>query len=1016
MVSHSSQDTPKPQAPHEYLYQKGVLIAERYEVIEPLGFGGFSEVYHCRDVRLRRDVAVKVVLRGETALTEARAAAQLIYPHIVQVYEVGQDEAGHPVIVFQYIQGQTLEASLFEAPHHRLPLNPDTLKIVEQLADAIDHAHAHDVIHRDIKPSNIIIDRRGNAYLTDFGLAEVKMPEEPKSMLTADMQYRFGGTLPYMSPEQIVQGQQGDAHSDLYSLGIVVYEMLTGRFPYTGRETQLVFNIGAAQPEPPSQTNPDLPESIDPVMLQVLNKKPEERHESCQAFASALTEATRAYVNAEAKYLLAQQALDAKNWSQALIAFAALQQLAPGFKDVDDKVKEARQQVQLLGKREQAQMQAKQGNCAEAFATLAAIRQLDAEYDVSTVLDVLYQQAVQQYNDQKYEDCVRTLMTIRSHQEDYVDTENIEAPALAGAEKQRQQRELYQRGVAQMKAEAWDQAVVTFEELSSQAPQYEDTEFRLSTARHFAELSTYLATARAQFADKQYAACFDSLQELQRLNKTFKPNEVAQLRTTALTTLHDHAVKVLKDQQFEDCLKALNELEQRTQAYPDIADLRQQANDGIRNRALFVELTALYAQARDFESQQQYSAALERWGEIQQKRGDLEFPDTFNVESHAKAGLCGELYEQATYALGQQNPEEALAYWDRILEIHARYPDRRHLVQQAKDMQSAQAERQAQEEAQALVLKERRRKVFRSLLIGGGIVIVILLLIGVASSLPGVFVPATIATQTPQPAVSATLVPVTTTRAVNPPPIPSATINPTGTSQPPATDLPTNTPLPANTPTPEQATATPTLTPTNISSATPPPTSTPLRVPTSNTALALESSTIFAGANASAASLGFVDAGTQVDLLGRSAVGQWLCIRAPQGTTGYVSAPRFSVSGDFAAVPAVNCPVTGGESAPAATPAPSSPGTPLSMDIWDLPGTARCEGGKWYKTIYMRGQGGDGRYTYYWDGAKLAGPISDSYTFEVSSFGGALIKQARIVSGDGQQVQKNFYVPGANCS
>jgi hypothetical protein len=982
--SSSSSSSSRSVLPHEYLYQAGALLADRYEAIEPLGFGGFSEVYHCLDTRLKRQVAVKMLLGvDETGLPEAHAAARLKHPHIVEVYDVIKDSGGRPAIIFQFVQGQSLEANLVQSQYRRLPLTAVTLRIIGQLAEAIDYAHSQGVIHRDIKPSNVIIDLNSNAYLTDFGIAEVRMPEEPTSMLTHDMQRRFSGTLPYMSPEQIVHGQSGDARSDIYSFGVLVYEMLTGRFPYPGRETQLVFQIGAAQPEPPQQTNPELPESINPVLLQVLSKEPEKRPESCQAFAKALTEATRAYVDAEAKYSLAQQALDAKNWSQALIAFAALQQLAPGFKDVDDKVKEARQQVQLLGKREQAQMQAKQGDCAEAFATLAAIRQLDAEYDVSAVLDVLYQQAVQQYNEQKYEDCVRTLMTIRSHQEDYPDTANIEALAVAGAEKQRQQRELYQRGVAQMKAEAWDQAVVTFEELSSQAPQYEDTEFRLSTARHFAELSAYLANARTQFSGGQYAACFDSLQELQRLSKTFKQNEVAQLRTTALANLHDQAVKALRDQQFEDCLKALGELEQRTQAYPDIADLRQQANDGIRNRALFVELTVLYAQARDFENQQQYSAALERWGEIQHKRGDLEFPDAFNVESHARNGLCAELYEQAAYALGQQKPDEALAYWDRICAINERYPDRRRLVQQAKEMQEERAERQVQ----ALTLQERRRILIRSTLIIGGIIIVILLLVGVVASLPGAFVPVIATTQTPQPAASATSVPVASTPTLKP-----------------AIGL-TDTTEPTDTPTPESATATSTPTPTPIASP----------ALSSNTAVALESSTIFAGDNASSASLGFVDAGTQVDLLGRSAVGQWLCIRAPQGTTGYVSAPRFSVAGDFAAVPAVNCPVTGGESVPAATPAPSSPGTPLSMDIWDLPGTARCEGGKWYKTIYMRGQGGDGRYTYYWDGAKLAGPISDSYTFEVSSFGGALIKQARIVTGDGQQVQTIVYVPGANC-
>jgi serine/threonine protein kinase len=986
MTSHSSQDRSKPQAPHEYLYQKGASIAERYDVIEPLGFGGFSEVYHCRDTKLRRDVAVKVVLQGEkgdTALTEAHAAAQLKHPHIVEVYDVVKDEDGHPVIIFQYVQGQTLEASLFQAPHRRLPLESNTLKIVEQLAGAIDYAHAQGVIHRDIKPSNVIIDRRGNAYLTDFGLAEVKMPDEPMSMLTADMQNRFSGTLPYMSPEQIVQGQQGDARSDIYSFGIVVYEMLTGRFPYPGRETQLIFQIGAAQPEPPRQTNPELPESIDPVFLQVLSKVPQERPESCQIFAENLAEATQAHVDAEAKYLLAQKAFDEKNWSQALIAFAAIQQTAPGFRDSDDKVQEARKQVQLLGKREQAQTQIKRGDYAAAFATLDTMRQMDAEYDASDVLqsllDVLYLQAVQQFEAQQYEDCEQTLDTIRSHQAEYPDLQEIEAPAREGATKQRHWRDLYDRGVAYMKAEEWDQAVVTFEELESEASHYEDSEVRLDTARHFAVLAAGLATARAQLADGQYAACFDSLKELQRLSKTYKQGEGAQLRTAALTGLHEYARCSLDSKQFEACLTALAELEQRTQDYSDIADLRQQANEGIRTRILLAELTELYAQARDFESQEQYSAALERWREIQQKRGDLEFPDTYKVESHAKNGLCGELYRQAVDALGQQQPDEARACWERVLEIDERYPDRQRVVQRATDMKKTQAEQQARERERALAQREQRGKLLRAILIGGGIVIVIVLLIGLAEFLPGVLTPVLPPAVTPTQPAS----PTTT-----PPPVPTT-----------AVPVSTPTPLPPDTPVP----ATPT--PPGVGGI----------------ATVLQPSTIYAQPGTNSAELAYIQPGEQVAVSGRSTSGNWFYVLNNNGAEGYVAKDRLQWEGNPENLPVMTSPGTGGAITPGSTPiaarspTPRTPVEGLTLDLWPLPWTAKClPDGTWTMSIFMSGHGANGVYTYYWNGDRKGGPMSTDYTFVITGTTGQQ-GAGRVVSGDGLQLEQPLRVNRPAC-
>src|SRR5436853_4546941 len=208
-----------------------------YKIISQLGAGGMGEVYLAEDTQLGRRVAIKLLppelVADERAnkrlVKEAHAAATLDHPNICSIYEVGEAD-GHSFIAMQYIEGETLDSRIKRTP---LELK-ESLTIAAQIADALAEAHSHGIIHRDIKPGNIMITKRGQAKVMDFGLARVIAPAveseaETQSLLTTPG--TIVGTMPYMSPEQ-VRGEVLDGRSDIFSFGVVLYEMLSGRQPF----------------------------------------------------------------------------------------------------------------------------------------------------------------------------------------------------------------------------------------------------------------------------------------------------------------------------------------------------------------------------------------------------------------------------------------------------------------------------------------------------------------------------------------------------------------------------------------------------------------------------------------------------------------------------------------------------------------------------------------------------------------------------------------------------------------
>lgn len=262
----------------------------KYVILDEIGRGGMGAVYKARDVELDRIVAIKVLspyLVGEPHLVqrfmrEARVAANLDHPNIVAIYDIG-GEGGYYYFVMKYLEGRPLKEII--AQRGPLPLD-EVVNIVRQLASALDYAHRQNLIHRDVKPGNVIVGPDGHVTLTDFGLAKVV-----ESMKLTASGETFG-TLEYMAPEQ-ARGEAGPA-SDIYSLGVMAYEMLTGRLPFQGTNQATLLYQHLHEPPPPLRRwNPAVPPEVEQVVLKAMAKEPAERPATAGELARELERAAR---------------------------------------------------------------------------------------------------------------------------------------------------------------------------------------------------------------------------------------------------------------------------------------------------------------------------------------------------------------------------------------------------------------------------------------------------------------------------------------------------------------------------------------------------------------------------------------------------------------------------------------------------------------------------------------------------------------------------------------------------
>ncbi|HYJ60382.1 MAG TPA: Stk1 family PASTA domain-containing Ser/Thr kinase [Actinomycetota bacterium] len=262
------------------------MLGDRYRLEARIGAGGMAEVYRGVDTVLNRTVAIKILnaqfARDASFVArfrrEAQAAARLNHPNIVGVYDTGAD-GDTQYIVMEFVEGRTL-ADVFSSG--KRPSSMQSVELAQRIAQALSVAHAQGIVHRDIKPANVMVTREGKVKVMDFGIARVQTLE------TAPQTSSVLGTPTYLSPEQ-AQGQGVDGRSDIYSLGVVLYEMLAGRPPFTGDSpVAIAYKQVNETPSPPSTLNPDVTPRLDAVVMKTLAKNPANRYQDADALAADL--------------------------------------------------------------------------------------------------------------------------------------------------------------------------------------------------------------------------------------------------------------------------------------------------------------------------------------------------------------------------------------------------------------------------------------------------------------------------------------------------------------------------------------------------------------------------------------------------------------------------------------------------------------------------------------------------------------------------------------------------------
>ncbi|HKZ52882.1 MAG TPA: protein kinase, partial [Candidatus Acidoferrales bacterium] len=728
----------------------------KYEILEELGRGAMGVVYRARDPSIGRLVALKTITPGlldnpellQRFYREAQAAGGLQHPNIVIIYDLGEAD-GLPYIAMEFLEGESLEKVIARQP--AMPLG-QKLNIILQLCRGLDYAHKHGVVHRDIKPANVIVMKDGTVKVVDFGIVRLSST----SMTSTGMVI---GTVGYMSPEQ-AQGEHVDARSDLFSVGVLMYELFAYRKPFAGANVAVVL-IKIVTEEPPAlaQHAPQVPPQLCEIVHRCLHKNPNERFQSLEDLSLELEPLARALQRDMVEELVRQgkELLEKQEFPQArdLLRSALKIDSSHGLaKTLMAKVSTEIRRLEIHPRVEklvqEGQGLLKEGKYEEAGQQFEAALQLDTQHgQAKELLETSRKEmarAVQVRqgladSEQAFSHGDLTMAQAALGKVLELDKENAQAKALLGQLKGerglREQRvrlqEALRQGRTHLIQQRYEDCVKLCEGLEKEFPQEEELNQLLQTAREGLEeqgrrqaITAKASEARALLLDQKYEACvqllegaakeFPEEEEFKRLLQTARESLEQQKRRQAIAAQTSEARRLLLDQKYEECVQLLEAAVKQFPEEEEFKRLLQTARESLEQQQKRQTVAAKTSEARTLLGQQKYEECVQLL-----EAAVKEFPDDAGFQrlletaregwnQQQKRQTLAAKTDEARTLLGQQKYKEALAVLDQLLESFPKETAvvklRRLVVQEEQEYERRKQYEQDRGQLQELIRKK----------------------------------------------------------------------------------------------------------------------------------------------------------------------------------------------------------------------------------------------------------------------------------------------------------------------
>lgn len=694
----------------------------KYEIIEEIGRGGFAVVYKALDTSLNRTVALKVLrphyLEEPGFVTrfqiEAQTAAGLFHPNIVTIFEVSEVEGAH-LIAMRYLDGQPLSAIIQEQG----PLDLErAMSVMEQTCLALDYIHSLNLVHRDVKSSNIIVGADGHATLTDFGI--VRAADRTRYTTTGASM----GTPEYMPPEQ-GQGLEVTPRSDIYSLGVVLYEMLAGKVPFEASTPLAVMMKHVSEPPPPIRDIiPGFPRLIEAVIQKALAKGPEQRYAAAGELAEALGRAvTDAEKEAETEvavgyrvdeevvgplYAQASAASAERRWQEAIDLFAQILAIAGDYRDTLARLTEASKQRRSEALLAEARQAVEEEQWAGAIDLCGEILSLEPHHEEADTLlrkarraqslIRLYAQAEDELARGDLSSALEHLEQVLTLDKAYRDAQSLLEKAKEELAQRREAAELLARGKRALERADWERAVEYLRTASSLQPEPDEALGLLAQAEaglaHARELDSIYQRGLTCLSDESWSEAIKTFTELQEIGPGYRDSkqQLAEAETgLRLSTLYSDATAALQRQKREIAVDKLKELLATDPHYRDAEQILTQVEQELRVEREEVHrqerIAVSYAVAKEQVEGESWEAAIATLQQLLQI--DPEHSEASALLAQARGGLARAqevalLYEQAISSSRQENWAEAVAALTQLLELEPEHEQARELLVQAE--------------------------------------------------------------------------------------------------------------------------------------------------------------------------------------------------------------------------------------------------------------------------------------------------------------------------------------------